>query len=137
FINNLRYAIKKVQNLPVSLLIEPLNNIDAPGYFLSTTLQAESIIKEIGSDKLKLMFDCYHVQLMQGNLSRLFLHHRDIIGHVQFASAPTRGAPDTGEIDFKYLFDYIKCHGYRQPLGAEYKPVGPTDDSLEWMNKLQ
>ncbi len=137
FVDNLRYAIDKVSKLPISLVIEPLNNIDAPGYFLSTTLQAEAIIKEINSDKLKLMFDCYHVQLMQGNLSRLFIHHRDIIGHIQFASAPDRGTPDTGEINYAYLFDYMRSHGYQQPFGAEYKPVGATDDSLEWMATLK
>jgi len=137
FVDNLRYAIKKVADLPVSLVIEPLNKYDAPDYFLSTTLQAESIIKEIGSDKLRLMFDCYHVQIMQGNLTRLFAHHQDIIGHVQFASVPDRGPPDTGEINYAYLFEYIHSSGYRAPLGAEFKPLGNTDASLAWIEKLR
>jgi len=137
FVDNLRYAVKKVADLPLSLVIEPLNKYDAPDYFLSTTLQAESIIKEVGSDKLRLMFDCYHVQIMQGNLSRLFAHHLDIIGHVQFASVPDRGPPDTGEVNYAYLFEYMHGLGYNAPLGAEYKPVGNTDASLTWINKLQ
>ena len=137
FVENLRYAVKKVANLPVSLVIEPLNRYDAPDYFLSTTLQAEEIIKEIANDKLKLMFDCYHVQLMQGNLSRLFSHHLDIIGHVQFASVPDRGPPDSGEVNYAYLFDYMHKLGYGQPLGAEYKPVGNTEDSLSWIGELR
>jgi len=135
FVANLQYAIKKIETLPISLLIEPLNKFDAPGYFLSTTLQAEKILNEIGSAKLQLMFDCYHVQLMQGNLSGLFKHHLNSIGHVQFASVPDRGPPDQGEINYPYLFDYMHGLGYSAPLGAEYKPVGDTDASLGWLQK--
>ncbi len=137
FVDNLRYAVRKVADLPVSLVIEPLNKYDAPDYFLSTTIQAEQIIKEIGSDKLRLMFDCYHVQIMQGNLSRLFSHHLDIIGHVQFASVPDRGPPDEGEVNYAYLFEYMHSVGYSKPLGAEYKPAGQTDASLSWMSQLR
>lgn len=136
FIENLQYGLKKVRDLPISLLIEPLNSFDAPNYFLSTTLQAEAIIKELGNEKLQLMFDCYHVQLMQGNLSGLFKHHLKSIGHVQFASAPDRGPPDSGEVNFAYLFNYIHSLGYTAPLGAEYKPVGNTEASLGWLETL-
>ncbi len=92
---------------------------------------------EVGAQNLKLMFDCYHVQTMQGNLSRLFAHHQDIIGHVQFASVPDRGPPDSGENNYAYLFNYMKSLGYTDPLGAEYKPVGDTDASLGWMKTLR
>lgn len=136
FIANLRYGLKKIQNLPLSLLIEPLNKFDAPDYYLSTTLQAEAIINEVGSNQLQLMFDCYHVQLMQGNLSGLFKHHLKNIGHVQFASAPDRGPPDSGEINYAYLFNYMSSLGYKDALGAEYKPVGDTDASLGWLQTL-
>ncbi len=136
FLKNLTYALDKVAQLPVSILIEPLNNIDAPDYFLSTTVQAEAIIKTLNSEKLKLMFDIYHVQTMQGNVSRLFTHHRSHIGHVQFAAVPDRGPPGTGENDFNYLFNYIDSQGYAMPLGAEYKPKGTTEDSLGWLNKV-
>jgi len=96
-----------------------------------------AIIKEVGSDKLRLMFDCYHVQIMQGNLSRLFAEHLDIIGHVQFASVPDRGPPSSGEVNFAYLFEYMCKLGYVAPLGAEYKPSGNTDDSLNWIDQLK
>jgi len=137
FLDNLRYALGKVADLPVNLLIEPLNRFDAPDYFLSTTVQAEAIIKTIGSDKLKLMFDIYHVQTMQGNITRLFAHHRDHIGHVQFAAVPDRGPPDSGENDYEFLFNYIDAQGYSQPLGAEYKPKGKTEESLGWLKSMR
>jgi hydroxypyruvate isomerase len=135
FISNLRYACEKAAPYGVTILIEPLNNYDAPGYFLTTTGQAIAIINAVGSPNLKLMFDCYHVQLMEGDLShrieRLLAH----IGHIQFASVPDRGAPDHGEINYAHLFGVIAGLGYDAPAGAEYKPNGPTDQSLGWMQK--
>jgi len=136
FVENLRYGLDKVNNLPIVLLIEPVNTFDAPDYFLSTTVQAEKILNEVANPKLQLMFDCYHVQLMQGNLGGLFKHHLKHIGHVQFSSVPDRGPPDTGEINFSYLFNYIQSLGYRSPLGAEYRPNGDTDASLGWLKTL-
>lgn len=136
FLANLQYALKRASDQPVGLLIEPLNKYDAPGYFLSTTIQAEALIKELANDQLKLMFDCYHVQLMQGNLSKLFSHHQSHIGHVQFASVPDRGPPDSGEVNYAYLFEYMHLLGYQSPLGAEYKPTGETEASLGWLPAL-
>jgi len=136
FLSNLRYAIEKVQSLQQSILIEPLNSYDAPGYFLQTTVQADAIIRELGSDRIKLMFDFYHVQTMQGNVSRLFKLHLDSIGHVQFASVPDRGPPDECELDYKRIFKMIDDSGYAEPIGAEYRPHGPTEASLAWMDKL-
>lgn len=135
FIANLKYAISLVKDKPVDVLIEPLNKYDAPNYFLSTTIQAESILQTVGSDKLKLMFDCYHVQIMQGDITRLFDHHQPHIGHVQFASAPSRGAPGTGEQNFQYLFNHFDSKGYADALGAEYKPFGKTEDTLAWLQQ--
>jgi len=136
FLANLQYGLDKVKDSPISLLIEPLNHFDVPNYFLSTTVQAEAIIKEAGSAKLQLMFDCYHVQLMQGNLTGLFKHHLDHIGHVQFASVPDRGPPDSGEVNYSFVFEYINSLGYDAPLGAEYKPKGDTDSSVGWLKQL-
>jgi hydroxypyruvate isomerase len=112
-----------------------LNYYDAPGYFLTTTEQARNLIKEVKSDNLALMFDCYHVQLMEGDLSHRLADLMPIIGHIQFASVPDRGSPDQGEINFEHIFSTIADLGYKDPLGAEYKPVGPTIRTLGWMSK--
>ena len=56
-----------------------------------------------------------------------------IIGHIQFASVPDRGAPDHGEIDYRTIFNEIEDLGWRTPLGAEYKPLGETEETLNWM----
>jgi hydroxypyruvate isomerase len=137
FVTNLRYACEKAAVHAITILIEPLNKYDAPGYFLTTTGQAAAIIDEVGATNLKLMFDCYHVQLMEGDLSHRLADLRPLIGHIQFASVPDRGAPDHGEICFKHIFETIEKIEYSPPLGAEYKPRGDTDATLGWMAALR
>ncbi|WP_371155615.1 hydroxypyruvate isomerase family protein [Jannaschia sp. 2305UL9-9] len=114
----------------LTILIEPLNRFDAPGYFLTTTGQAAEIIAAVDRPNLKLMFDCYHAQIMEGDLTRLFTGLKDIVGHVQFAGVPARGRPDEGEIAFDRLLPAL---GWDAPFGAEYKPGGDTDATLGWM----
>ncbi|ERP96421.1 hypothetical protein Q669_29045 [Labrenzia sp. C1B10] len=136
FLRNLTYACEIAEPFGINILIEPLNKYDAPDYFLTTTDQATAIIKSIGAQNLKLMFDCYHVQLMEGNLTHKLRALFNDIGHIQFASVPDRGPPDQGEIDFGYVFRVLEDLGYSSPLGAEYKPFGDTDTSLNWMSKF-
>lgn len=133
FVSNLRYACKMAKPNGINILIEPLNKYDAPDYFLKTTDQALKIIEEVGADNIKLMFDCYHVQQMEGDLSHKIKDLLPFIGHIQFASVPDRGAPDHGELNYAHVFSVIKGLGYKIPLGAEYKPVGDTDASLAWL----
>lgn len=136
FVENLNYACAQSAKSGITILIEPLNQYDAPGYFLKTTNQALELIKEVAADNLKLMFDCYHVQLMEGDLTYRLERLLPWIGHIQFASVPDRGSPDHGEVDYSYLFKAIVGMGYNAPLGAEYKPPGNTADTLNWMTQL-
>jgi hydroxypyruvate isomerase len=137
FVSNLGYACAKAAGTGITILIEPLNRYDAPGYFLSTTGQARRLIEEVTAPNLKLMFDCYHVQMTEGDLSHRIAELMPIIGHVQFASVPDRGTPDHGEISYHYLFHLLGELGYDAPLGAEYKPVGPTSGTLGWLEQLR
>lgn len=131
FLENLKYAVAKTARI---VLIEPLNRHDAPDYFLTTTGQAAGIVAEINAPNLKLMFDCYHVGRTEGDLITRLTALMPIIGHIQFASVPDRGAPDTGEINYPWLFSRIRALGWSRPLGAEYKPKGPTGDTLDWLD---
>ncbi|WP_375569048.1 TIM barrel protein [Ahrensia marina] len=137
FVENLRYACAKAEQLDIGLLVEPLNRYDAPDYFLQTTEQAVAIIDEVSSDALHLMFDCYHVQLMEGDITNRLKSLMPRIGHIQFASVPDRGAPDHGEVDYGYIFKLLDTLGYRKPLGAEYKPGGDTDATLGWLRSVK
>ena len=135
FIENLRYATSQKQH--ITFLLEPLNQYDAPGYFLNSTDQARRIIEAVAAPNLKLMFDCYHIQILEGDLTRRLQANIDIIGHIQFAGVPSRGRPDHGEINYQHIFKQIADMGYTAPLGAEYKPENDdTDGSLGWKNRL-
>lgn len=137
FIDNLRYAARQAAAHNITIVIEPLNSYDAPGYFLTTTMQAARLIADVEADNLKLMFDCYHVQLMEGDLTHKLENLMPIIGHIQFASVPDRGPPDRGEIAYGHVFRVIADLGYEAPLGAEYKSAKPTDETLGWMKTLR
>jgi len=137
FVTNLRHACANARDIGVTVLIEPLNRYDAPGYFLSTTAQAQEIITEVGETNLRLMFDCYHVQLMEGDLSHRIAALMPLIGHIQFASVPDRGPPDRGEVAYSHIFNLIESLGWAKPLGAEYKPMGPTAPTLGWLTQYR
>ena len=133
FVENLRFACALSRPHGVTILIEPLNRHDAPGYFLTTTDQARGIIGQVAEDNRRLMFDCYHVQRTEGDVTSRLADLLPIIGHIQFASVPDRGPPDQGELNYAHVFRAITDLGYAPCLGAEYKPKGATDLSLTWM----
>jgi len=131
FINNLQFACARAGGR--GILIEPLNRYDAPGYFLKTATEAARIINAVGDDTVKLMFDCYHLQMMGGDLTHQLQDLMPIIGHVQFAAVPDRGTPDHGEVHYPYIFGLLDQLGWQTPLGAEYKDPRPTDETLDWL----
>lgn len=132
FLENLAYAADRTRRI---ILIEPLNRHDAPGYFLETTTQASGIIAELAISNLKLMFDCYHVGRSEGDVITRLTDLFFIVGHIQIASVPYRRQPDHGELHYPSIFSAISELGWRRPIGAEYKPDGPTEGSLGWMHQ--
>ena len=136
FLANLRHACDRAGPDRI-ILIEPLNRFDAPGYFLNTTAQAVEIIDRIGAPNLRLMFDCYHVGRTEGDVIGRLNALSPLIGHIQFAAVPDRGPPDHGDVDYATIFAEIAALGWTAPLGAEYKPGGPTDPTLGWMTRLR
>lgn len=135
FCENLAYACATAGDA-VTILIEPLNQYNAPGYFLNSTTQAADIIREVGTPNLRLMFDVYHVQIMEGDVTRRFKALLPLIGHVQIASVPDRGAPDHGEIDFAYILPRLLDLGWDRPIGAEYLP-GSVEPDMSWMTRYR
>lgn len=137
FIANLQFACEKAAQHGQTILIEPLNAFDAPGYFLNTQEQAADITTAVGAPNIKLMFDCYHVGRTEGDVVAQLKLMQPLIGHIQFAAVPDRGAPDHGDVDYKSVFAEIAASGWHAPLGAEYKPAGATDETLAWMASLR
>lgn len=134
---NLRYACKAAASHGKTILIEPLNQYDAPGYYLSTLDGALATIDRVGESSLKIMFDCYHMQIMGGDILRRFRHAFDHIGHVQFAGVPDRAEPDTGEVNYYWLLNEFVEAGFNGEFGAEYKPRATTDSGLKWLEKYK
>lgn len=130
---NLAHAADRAAADGRTVLIEPINHRDAPGYAIYTAEEAAQVIADLGRPEVKIMFDCYHLQIEGGDLLTRYRDHRDLVGHVQFAAVPSRGRPDEGEVDLAWLLPQIEAAGYDGWFGAEYKPGGPTDDSLGWM----
>lgn len=133
FVENLRYAAEEARDLGKTILIEPLNSRDAPDYLLTEIEQAAEIVEKVGAPNVKIMFDCYHVQIMQGDLLRRFEAWRPLIGHVQFAGVPDRGEPDAGEVCYERLLPAMATAGWGGFFGAEYRPRGGTEEGLGWM----
>jgi hydroxypyruvate isomerase len=135
FLSNLEYALGKVEGSGISILIEPINTRDIPGYYLSTVEQADSILLELSNPGLKIQFDWYHSQIMGGDLARRTEKYFPKIGHFQVAGVPDRAEPDLGEVNYPYLFRLVDSLQYDGWIGCEYRPKGRTEDGLGWLPK--
>jgi hydroxypyruvate isomerase len=129
-IGNLRLAARRFPRS--TIVIEPLNTRDTPGYFLTGQRQGIEIIEAVGVENLKLQFDVYHRQIMDGDLIRGLQECAPHIGHIQIAGNPGRHEPDVGEIHYPAVFEAIDAIGYKGFIGCEYTPKTRTEDGLGW-----
>ena len=136
FVDNLRFAARKLKDARIRLLIEPINTFDMPGFFLNRTDQALDLIRDTGSDNLFVQYDLYHAQRMEGELANTLAANLRQIAHVQLADNPGRHEPGSGEINYAWLFRYMDSLGYDGWVGCEYKPAGTTQDGLGWISAL-
>ncbi len=134
-VENLRFGAARLEPAGVELLLEPVNTRDVPGFFVSRTSEALSIIDEVGSANLKLQFDIYHAQVMEGDLMPTIEAQLGRIGHIQLADNPGRHEPGTGEINYPYLFRRLDEIGYAGWIGCEYKPRAGTTTGLGWLRE--
>lgn len=133
---NLAYAAEATQVQEVMQLVEPLNSIDTPDFLVPTSTQMLALIEEIGHPNLRLQYDFYHQQRMEGNLMAFFAAHIGQIGHIQIADSPDRHEPGTGEIAYDYVFDRLDELGYDGWVSLEYKPSTTTEASLGWLKRF-
>ena len=133
FVANLRLAARVMAELGVGVVVEPINDRDRPGFLVPTIEEALAAIDWADHPNLSLQADLYHMQIMEGDLTRTLERHLDRIGHIQFADVPARGEPGTGEINFPFVFEALDRLGYDGWVGAEYRPSGPTETTLEWL----
>jgi hydroxypyruvate isomerase len=137
FVENLRYAAGELKAAGLRLLIEPINTVDIPRFYLNRTAQALSVMDEAGADNLFLQYDIYHAQRMEGEIAATIAKHLPRIAHIQLADNPGRNEPGTGEINYAFLFKHLDAIGYAGFVGCEYKPATTTEAGLGWFTRAR
>ncbi len=136
FILNLQWAVETAGDSGITLLIEPQNQHSSPGFLLSTQKQAATAIDAIGSDRLRLLFDVFHVQVQEGNVTAKLREFAPLIGHIQIADAPDRTEPGTGELSWSHLFGEFTAVGYAGWVGCEFSATSPRGSNVNWLKQL-
>ena len=136
FVGNVSHAAAALKKAGLRLLVEPINSFDIPGFYLTRTDQAISLLDEVGADNAFVQYDIYHAQRMEGELAATMHKHLARIGHIQLADNPGRNEPGSGEINYAFLFRHLDRIGYDGWIGCEYKPAGATEAGLGWRQRL-
>ena len=134
-IDNLKFAANAVSGTNVTVLLEAINTIDIPGYSVFRTSQSRDAVEAAGSPSVKVQYDIYHMQIMEGDVTRTIDANFDVIGHYQLADNPGRHEPGTGELNYDFLLPYLDEKGYGGWVGCEYAPTGDTVAGLGWAAK--
>lgn len=132
YVDNLTQAAKEARKRGLTVMIEPISKVSIPDYMLETPDQALAVIADVGDRGLGLMFDVFHAQMAQGRLGETLEAAMTSLAHVQIAGVPERAEPDTGEVNYPYLFDLLDAHGYSGWVGLEYRPRLGTLAGLRW-----
>jgi len=135
YVERLRHAAHRAADHGRTVVIEPLNHRDVPGYLLRTTTEAMEVIEAVGAPNLGLQFDLYHAQIMEGDLTMRMRRLGPAIRHVQIAGVPDRHEPDTGECDPHHLLRELDAIGYAGWVGCEYRPKTGTLEGLGWARR--
>lgn len=134
--NALAFAADSTEAAGLTLVIEPINSRDMPGYFLCDFDHAHDLVTELGRPHVKLQFDVYHRQILHGDVIMGLRQMMPRVGHIQVASVPGRNEPGTGELNDARIFAEIDALGYQGYVGCEYRPAGRTEDGLGWMPSI-
>ncbi|HEX3550930.1 MAG TPA: TIM barrel protein [Candidatus Elarobacter sp.] len=132
-VKNARYAARALDAIGATLLVEPLNRIDTPGFLIGTTAEALALIAETGAKNFKLQYDMYHAQRVEGNQIATIRAHAAQIAHVQIADSPGRNEPGTGELAYERILPVLDDVGYEGWIGLEYKPSRPVPQTFDWV----
>lgn len=137
YLHCLDFACSLAAESGITILIEPLNDIDRPRYLLNTQRQAIDVIQKLNKKNLGLMLDLFHLQRGEGNLIERMNKSLPYAAHVQIADNPGRHEPGTGEINFAAVFRVLQEANYGGYIGCEYLPLRSSATSFEWMADLE
>ncbi len=136
FLRNMERGISMAEKAGITLVIEGLNTRDRPGYFLSRSEDAFAIAERFSSPHLEIMFDTYHVQIMEGDVVARLERYWPRIGHIQISGVPGRSEPDSGELNHRVVLAAIDRLGWPGYVGCEYKPRTTTAEGLGWIKDM-
>ena len=130
-VDGLKFIIDMAHKYEITLLLEALNTTyDHPGYFLTGSYQAACICREINSEYMKVLFDCYHMQIMEGDIIKHIERNIDVIGHFHAAGVPGRNEIYLGELNYSQIISKICKLGYNGIFALEYNPTVDPVSSL-------
>jgi len=132
---NLDWAARQARSAGVTLLIEPINPRDIPGYFLNRQDEAHAVVQAVNAPNLKVQMDLYHCQIVEGDVTAKLRQYLPTgrVGHLQIAGVPLRQEPDRGELDYGWVFGVLRELQYGGWIGCEYRPAGATSSGLRWL----
>lgn len=136
FLRNISEAAQRAAEQGLTILLEPINPRDKPGYFYSSTDRVAELIGELGQPNVKLLFDIYHCGVAEGDVLKRLERHMPVTGHIQIAAVPSRAEPDEGEIAYGRVLRAVDDLGYSGWVGCEYRPRGSTEEGLGWVTAL-
>ncbi|MDD0843129.1 hydroxypyruvate isomerase family protein [Pseudomonas sp. Gutcm_11s] len=134
---NLRKAAQRFQDMGIRVLCEAINPLDMPGFLINTAEQLAELLRRVNHPNCLAQLDLYHMARQELDFAECLAHLQGRIGHVQFADCPGRGAPGTGELALEAQLQALIASGYQGWLGAEYRPSGATQASLDWLPRWQ
>ena len=123
---NLAWAASQARACNVTLLIEPINTRDIPGYILNRQDEAHAVVESVNAPNLKVQMDLYHCQIVEGDVSAKLRRYLPTgrVGHLQIAGVPLRREPDQGELNYSWIYALLRELDYRGWIGCEYRPAG-------------
>lgn len=133
YLRNLAHAAAQAASAGITVVIEPINTRDIPGFFLNYQEEAHAVCREVGAQNLKVQMDLYHCQVVEGDLAMRIRKHIAGVGHMQIAGVPERHEPDVGELNYPYLFALVDELRYPGWIGCEYRPRRGTSEGLGWI----
>lgn len=135
YVANIAWAAERSAGSGVHLVLETINQRDAPGFVLESQQQAAGVVQAVGRDNVGLLFDIYHCQVGQGDVTRTLHELLPFVSHIQVADPPSRTEPGTGELGWDFVFDRIRSFDYTGWIGCEYRPAHETVEGLRWRDR--
>ena len=131
-ITGLRSLAPLAEEQGVDLYLEPLNSVvDHRGYWLDSSAEGFAIVDAVGSDRVRLLFDIYHMQIMEGDIIASLSADLDKVGHIHVADVPGRHEPGTGELNYANILKRLAALDYEGYVGFEFSPAGDDGRALE------